>query len=101
MQDGVMPDDCPSSSAVHDLAALGDGMLSEHGMRRLAGHVSRCRPCMIVLVSLANDAQEIDAAGSRPLGPRLVFDRGDRDSGLHTAGAIGSAMPSTSHRPRR
>jgi hypothetical protein len=56
---------------------------------------------MIVLVSLANDAQEIDAAGSRPLGPRLVFDRGDRDSGLHTAGAIGSAMPSTSHRPRR
>jgi hypothetical protein len=64
---------CASSTAIHDLAALGEGNLSATGRRRLAAHLAQCRMCKRVL---ATWIRERDAAqdADDPVGHATVTD---------------------------
>lgn len=47
--------ECSDPSAVHDLAALSEGGLSEDGMRRLALHLYQCGACRLVFTSMVSE----------------------------------------------
>src|SRR5262245_34719957 len=57
----VALEDC-STFAIHDLAALADGNLSEEGLRRLANHIPQCRTCRATLAALINESQNSPGA---------------------------------------
>ena len=57
----VTLEDC-STFAIHDLAALADGNLSEEGLRRLANHVLQCRTCRATLAALIEESQNSPVA---------------------------------------
>jgi hypothetical protein len=62
-----IPDDCTRSSAIHDLASLSEGNLSDEGKRRLAGHVPHCAVCRTALASLIRDAQQSQSTGNHQI----------------------------------
>jgi anti-sigma factor RsiW len=55
-QASVTSEEC-WSFAIHDLAALADGNLSQDGLRRLAGHLRRCQTCTATLAAIVEDAR--------------------------------------------
>ena len=57
----VALEDC-STFAIHDLAALADGNLSEEGLRRLASHIIQCRTCRATLAALIDESQNSPGA---------------------------------------
>jgi anti-sigma factor RsiW len=61
-----------STFAIHDLAALADGQLSQDGMRRLASHLPTCRTCMATLVALVEDIEHGEASGNHDLAALLA-----------------------------
>ena len=67
-----------STFAVHDLAALADGHLSQEGKRRLASHLPTCRICMATLVALVEDTQHGEASGNHDLARLLAATTGGR-----------------------
>jgi hypothetical protein len=73
-------ENCSSSSAVHDLAALSEGNLSTTGKQRLAEHLSRCPACHVVLASLLDDPPD-----GAPSGEASWLDElsGSRTHGIH------------------
>lgn len=63
--ESVALDDC-STFAVHDLAALADGNLSEDGLGRLARHIPQCRTCratLAVMIEESRRGHEVPASG--------------------------------------
>jgi hypothetical protein len=77
---------CSSSSALHDLAALEDGNLSQAGKRRLAAHLARCPSCAQVLAARAADVPGLD----RELDP-------GRTEAAHDPAAASRAAPAACH----
>jgi len=64
-------DEC-STFAIHDLAALADGQLSDAGIQRLARHLPTCRTCMATLVALVEDSEPGEAPGTEKLAALLA-----------------------------
>jgi anti-sigma factor RsiW len=67
----VAIDEC-LTFAVHDLAALAEGNLSQDGRRRLAAHLSRCHTCMATLHAIVEDTQPGRGSGDHSLAAWLA-----------------------------
>lgn len=80
VEDPMSSEGC--SSATLDLAALGEGNLSQDGLQRLASHLHRCSSCRALFASLVKDAESAPPTGNH-----------DR---LTKVGAIGSGKNSAS-----
>lgn len=74
------------SSATLDLAALGEGTLSQEGLQRLAGHLHRCSTCRALFASLIKDAERAPHAGDHDLVTGITA----IGSGEHPAPSVGT-----------
>jgi anti-sigma factor RsiW len=82
----VTIDDC-SRFAIHDLAALAEGHLSQDGLHRLARHLRSCHRCRATLALIVQDT-ELDHGSSAPRRLAAWLDSGAADDDVQASAIL-------------